>query len=143
MAQTLARANSIRARIETLLEDIRDLVRLEEESQVVLKQPVEQMLDSASACLTRLEEQKTRLMRQVDRHSTEYFEARTAKGAQAESAACADLHQRLMQALRSLQRLHQDNERILQLRMTLLSEDMRSVERSRQFLRSTLQAVAA
>jgi hypothetical protein len=133
-------------KIELLMADIRELVRLEEESQNVLKLPVEQMLDSAGSSLGRLEERKTALMRLVDRHATEYFECRTRFGpaeAGPKDGPCAMAHQRLLQAFRSLQRAHQDNERVLQLRMTLLSEDMRTIERSRQFLRSTLQAVAA
>jgi len=84
-------------------------------------------------------------MRLIDRHSTEYFECRTRFGGEGsdKNGLCAAAHQRLLQAFRALQRAHQDNERVLQLRMTLLGEDMRTMERSRQFLRSTLQAVAA
>jgi hypothetical protein len=145
MAPLALRRNDTLETIELLMADIRELVRLEEDSQTVLKLPVEQMLDSAGSALGRLEERKTALMRLVDRHATEYFECRTRPGAgkQPQNEPQAAAHQRLMQAFRTLQRAHQDNERVLQLRMTLLSEDMRTIERSRQFLRSTLQAVAA
>jgi hypothetical protein len=143
MAPLALRRSDTLEKIELLLADIRELIRLEEESQSVLKLPVEQMLDSAGSSLGRLEERKTRLMRLVDQHSTEYFECRTRFAAEAAEGPCAAAHQRLLQAFRALQRAHQDNERVLQLRMTLLSEDMRTIERSRQFLRSTLQAVAA
>jgi hypothetical protein len=145
MAPLALRRSDTLEKIEQLMADIHALVRLEEESQNVLKLPVEQMLDSAGSSLGRLEERKTSLMRLVDRHATEYFECRTRFGADPadKDGACAAAHQRLLQAFRSLQRAHQDNERVLQLRMTLLSEDMRTNERSRRFLRSTLQAVAA
>jgi hypothetical protein len=145
MAPLALRRSDTLEKIEQLMADIHALVRLEEESQNVLKLPVEQMLDSAGSSLGRLEERKTALMRLVDRHATEYFECRTRFGSEptGKDGACAAAHQRLLQAFRSLQRAHQDNERVLQLRMTLLGEDMRTNERSRQFLRSTLQAVAA
>jgi hypothetical protein len=145
MAAVIVRVANTLEKIEELAEDIRQLVRLEEQSQGVLKQPVEQMLDSANNSLSLLEEQKTRLMRLMDRHSNELLESRVRQSSDPvlHDPACADAYQHLMLAFRSLQRIHQDNERILHLRMSLLSEDMRHVERSRQFLRATLQTVAA
>ena len=138
------RKDDATAKIALLLQDIQELTRLEETSQEILKQPVEQMLDSAPDSLNHLEERKTGLMRQVDRHSIELIECRRRLGAaEAESPALREADGRLMLALRGLQRQHQDNERILRLRMTLLGEDIRNVERSRQFLRATLQSVAA
>jgi hypothetical protein len=133
--------NEIVSKITQLLQDIQGLVRLEEQSQECLKQPVEEMLDSAPDTLNRLEARKTELMRNVDLHATELFDSRQRADGSSD-AGVKDAQSRLMLALRVLQRLHQDNERILQLRLTLLSEDLRNVERSRRFLRATLQSVA-
>jgi predicted nucleic acid-binding Zn-ribbon protein len=128
-------------KISHLLHAIQELVHLEEQSQEVLKQPVEQLLDTLPDSLNRLEEKKTKWMRTVDRYAIELTESRR-KRADGPDKALDEAQSRLMLALRGLQRIHQDNERILRLRMTLLSEDMRQVERSRRFLRSTLQSVA-
>ena len=126
---------------EPLLEAIRELVRLEDDSQTILKMPAEQLLDSLPESLERLESQKLKWMRTVDRYAVEWTAYRGS--ARPATPELAETHARLIHALRGLQRVHQDNERILGLRMTLLSEDLRQIERSRRFLRSTLQSVAA
>jgi len=143
MATLSTMQNGAVAKIAELLEDIHAMVRLEEQSQEMLKLPVEQLLDGAPDSLKQLEDRKTRLMRTVDRHAIELFEWRRQSQPGRETASQLDEAQgRLMLAMRALQRLHQDNERILRLRLTLLGEEMRNVERSRQFLRTTLQSVA-
>lgn len=130
------------AKISELLRAIHELVRLEEQSQEVLKQPAEQLLDNLSDNLDRLEEKKVKWMRTIERYAVEFLEFRKGKSS-APDGPLAEAHGRLMLAMRGLQRIHQDNERVLRLRLTLLSEDMRQIERSRRFLRSTLQSVAA
>lgn len=127
---------------DDLLALIQELVRLEGLTQQTMKLPAEQLLDGLHPGLAKLEREKSRTMRMVDRCSLELFEL-GARLSQAEPSGSWEAAQaRVAQALRSLQRLHQDSERILQLRLHLLSEDLRQVERSRQFLRATLQAVS-
>jgi SMC interacting uncharacterized protein involved in chromosome segregation len=134
-------------KLQALAHTLNQLISLERETQRVLKLPAELFLDGVPPAMSGIEREKEGLMQAVDRLSTEvvWLRERLAMLGAIEPSLKAMLEERdlrIRQVLQSLQRLHKESERILKLRLTLLSQDMRQVEQSRQFLRAAMQTVA-
>lgn len=134
-------------KMQVMSHALNQLISLERETQRVLKLPADQFMDGIPQAMQEIEQSKEALMQSVERISTEVIWLRERLTANAvrdplEAAAIDERNLLVRQALSSLQRLHKESERILKLRLTLLSQDMHQVEQSRQFLRVALQTVA-
>jgi hypothetical protein len=135
---------SLLERMQALIHAMNQLIGLERETQRVLKLPAEEFLDGIPVSMLGLEKEKETLMQLIDRLSTEVVYMRERMGQQDPylMSQVEERNQGIRQVLQSLQRLHKESERILKLRLTLLTQDMHQMEQSRQFLRSALQSVA-
>lgn len=147
MASETGPAQNLLEKMQLLSHTLNQLINLERETQRVLQLPAEQFLDGIPKSMHALEKSKEELMSLVDRLATEvvWLRERVAKTSASDPAMAAMLEERnvrIRQVLQSLQRLHKESERILKLRLTLLAQDMRQVEQSREFLRAAMQSVA-